>query len=82
MRLHDLGKVIDLYRSTHWREGDDDPPPPPLPAYEFTPPPAPPPASDTRRRPARSRPVIPNFPHPDSGAGATQTSSPAISSSL
>lgn len=27
LRLHDLGKVIDLYRSTHWREGDDDPPP-------------------------------------------------------
>ncbi|WP_457062068.1 hypothetical protein [Mycobacteroides abscessus] len=82
LRLHDLGKVIDLYRSTHWREGDDDPPPPPLPAYEFTPPPAPPPASDTPAAPSTSRRVIPNFPTPTPAPAPTQTSSPAISSSL
>ncbi|MBA0048042.1 hypothetical protein [Mycobacterium sp. NPDC050853] len=80
LRLHDLGKVIDLFRSTHFREGDDDPPPAPLPVYEYTPPPEPPPASDAPAAPTTSRSPIPNFPTPT--PTPAPVSAPAISSSL
>jgi hypothetical protein len=82
LRLHDLGKVIDLFRSTHFREGDDDPPPPPLPVYEYTPTPEPPPPAPAEP-PAltTSRPPIPGFPTPTSTVPAPAPS-PAVSSSM
>lgn len=84
LRLHDLGKVIDLYRATHWREGDDDPPPASLPAPEYTPAPEAPPAEDTPA-PATPRPVIPGFPTPTpvpAPPPVPADAAPAISSSV
>lgn len=76
LRLHDLGKVIDLFESTHWREDDKNPPPDPLPAYEYTPPPAPPPAPDTPA-PTTSRAPIPYFPTPTPTPAASPVPNPA-----